>query len=699
MPRLIDALTQAKQISSGTPLMSDAAFALLAQCVTLTANKQFADAAKTCNAATSEEPSVTFFALGNSLMYAGQYSAALEAFRAAGNADVTIPDTHNYIGTALDSTHDKAGAADEYRQAIKLDGDYSMPHCNLAGSLAENGDYTGSENELREAIRIEPYAYIPSHDLAMLYFHLNKATEAVDLLRKTVAIEPGDATRHYDFAALLESTGDHAAAVQEYQRAIQLAPGEKNYHIELFRSLAASDDVSMLQAECNAAAMDLPGNTDFRQLCGIVQKEAAAPAAMPQSANSQQAMSATSLELQSDHARGSSVALLATLKNMSASDFSATQLKATSGDAHSAALVCVAYRNGNYSTSDDTKAFPFCLKAAEQGDLAGEENTGSMYMFGRGTAENIGSAMDWFRKAAALGSDAAMSNLGSIYADGVGIPQDYIQAMNWYQKAVDHGSITAQTDIGIMYLLGQGVPKDENQGFAWIHKSSDAGYPYADFLIGLAYQQGLWGQSRNLKESVVWFQRSASHNFAKAQTELGFIYANGVGVKKDYGEAAKWYRLSAEQGDAAGAYGLGVRYMVGQGVPQNNAEAQKWFEVAAANGHGDAAYDLAILYQNRAQAHWNIADVITEAMYLKIAANQGIADGQCLLGFFYKEGSGVPLNNITAYKWMSLGIKNGSAQCEKALPLLQASMSPADIAEAKRRAAAFQPIPHPQFNY
>ncbi|MDR2026013.1 MAG: sel1 repeat family protein [Prevotellaceae bacterium] len=52
------------------------------------------------------------------------------------------------------------------------------------------------------------------------------------------------------------------------------------------------------------------------------------------------------------------------------------------------------------------------------------------------------------------------------------------------------------------------------------------------------------------QELAKQYQRNAEQGSADAQNCLGFMYENGVGVSKDYGEALKWYRKSAERGNA-----------------------------------------------------------------------------------------------------------------------------------------------------
>ena len=50
-----------------------------------------------------------------------------------------------------------------------------------------------------------------------------------------------------------------------------------------------------------------------------------------------------------------------------------------------------------------------------------------------------------------------------------------------------------------------------------------------------------------------------------AQFNLGFMYANGRGVPKNYVEALKWYRPAADQGFASAQHNLGIMYANGQG--------------------------------------------------------------------------------------------------------------------------------------
>jgi TPR repeat protein len=73
----------------------------------------------------------------------------------------------------------------------------------------------------------------------------------------------------------------------------------------------------------------------------------------------------------------------------------------------------------------------------------------------------------------------------------------------------------------------------------------------------------------------------AEQGDARAQYNLGLMYAEGEGVPEDDVEAVRWYRLATEQGDAVAQNNLGVMYATGAGVPEDDAESVRWYRLAA----------------------------------------------------------------------------------------------------------------------
>ncbi|MGH6830681.1 MAG: tetratricopeptide repeat protein [Methylocella sp.] len=91
---------------------------------------------------------------------------------------------------------------------------------------------------------------------------------------------------------------------------------------------------------------------------------------------------------------------------------------------------------------------------------------------------------------------------------------------------------------------------------------------------------------------------------ARAQTYLGYMFANGKGVPQNYMVAAGWYRCASQQGFPAAQYLLGLMYDKGQGVPQDYVIAY-------------ALLDLAVAGAGREREHWvRIRDAVASKLSL-----------------------------------------------------------------------------------
>ncbi len=143
----------------------------------------------------------------------------------------------------------------------------------------------------------------------------------------------------------------------------------------------------------------------------------------------------------------------------------------------------------------------------------------------------------------------------------------------------------------------------------------------------------------------------AERGDAYSQYNLGVMYDHGVGVPQDYAEAMKWYRLAAGQGNADARSNLGVMYAVGKGVPRDDAEAVKWY---------------------------------------RLAAEQGNVNAQSNLGVVFYTGDGVPRDYTQALMWLDLAASTGHESAARNRDIVAKGMSAEEIAEAQRRARAWQ---------
>ena len=154
----------------------------------------------------------------------------------------------------------------------------------------------------------------------------------------------------------------------------------------------------------------------------------------------------------------------------------------------------------------------------------------------------------------------------------------------------------------------------------------------------------------------------------------------------DYATAVREWRPLAEQGDAVAQYHLGNLYRTGQGVPQDYAEAAKWFRKAANQGDANAQYNLGVKHYNSLPQ-----DYAEAAKWFRKAANHGDAAAQYYLGVIYDKGYGVPQDYVQAHKWYNLAEAQGRTAAAWNRGRVAKLMTPAQIAEAQRRAREWTP--------
>lgn len=140
------------------------------------------------------------------------------------------------------------------------------------------------------------------------------------------------------------------------------------------------------------------------------------------------------------------------------------------------------------------------------------------------------------------------------------------------------------------------------------------------------------------------------------------------------------------------AHELGLIYRLGDdGVPQNDGEAFKWLSIAANQGHTNALYEAA---QLALLGRGTRKDIRLGEYYLTSAANKGHAGAQAMLGSLY---AGIisdvkwQTNLVESTKWFIAAKANGDTTSRSELAENESRMTPAQIAEAQRRALVFHP--------
>lgn len=186
------------------------------------------------------------------------------------------------------------------------------------------------------------------------------------------------------------------------------------------------------------------------------------------------------------------------------------------------------------------------------------------------------------------------------------------------------------------------------------------------------------GPSRNDRDAVDYFRRSAELGYMPAQVALGVFYDTGTLLPGSDSQAAEWYRKAADQGDPLGQWLLGRLYYNGGGIPQDLSAAERWLSQASDQGNPFGQYLLGRLYADR--------DYTKAPAFFLAAAQQGLPQAQYYYGKVLKEGRGITQDRANAYVWLLMSLDGGYEAGRIDLTELEGLLGTTEVARAKAKA-------------
>ncbi|MBB4063131.1 tetratricopeptide repeat protein [Gellertiella hungarica] len=165
---------------------------------------------------------------------------------------------------------------------------------------------------------------------------------------------------------------------------------------------------------------------------------------------------------------------------------------------------------------------------------------------------------------------------------------------------------------------------------------------------------------------------------AAAQTLIGELLSNGLGVKQDIKAAAFWYQQAADHGDPSAMFKYALMLMEGQVVKKDKAKADALMKKSADLGNGSAAFN----YAQTLVADQPGPEGLKKALpYYLNAAEQGIADAQYAASqiFMALEDLGAD-RKLKALAWLQRAARAGfdTAQLDLGLWLVNGTAGPRD---------------------
>ena len=264
------------------------------------------------------------------------------------------------------------------------------------------------------------------------------------------------------------------------------------------------------------------------------------------------------------------------------------------------------YKKENY-----TEAFKLFTDAVTYGNADAQYMLGEHYYYGHAVAENLDTAISYYKSAANNGVLQAMTDLGYIYEHQ---KASLSEAFYWRKRAVDAGSTASRIPLAKLYLNGKGTTCDYAAAKALFEKAADSSSE-ANAYLGQIYEKGL-GVTVNEPLALTYYQKATDITWAKkaydalhekleeerldqeiadnlafakagnaeSQRFIGECYYYGYRTDRSYDMAKLWFERAAAQGNGRAMKLLGDMYHYGYGVNVDLNKALKYYDDAIRHG-------------------------------------------------------------------------------------------------------------------
>lgn len=287
----------------------------------------------------------------------------------------------------------------------------------------------------------------------------------------------------------------------------------------------------------------------------------------------------------------------------------------------------------HYVLKQNKEAFIWWSKA--EGYAPAQNALGKLYYRGQEVALNYEIAHNYFELATQQGYGPAQVNLGFMYEEGQYVKQDYVMAYKCYLPAAQKSHRVAQYKLAGLYRGGKEIKYDRQTVLKYYELSANNGYKPAQQYLVMLYER------TNPKESFRWLTLLAEGGDEEYQYDLGCIYNNEKGDRYDAEAAVKWWTLAAKGEYLPAQVELGKYY----DKCKNYKEAWNWYLLAAQQGNAWNQYIIGCRYRSGLGIKHNKQEAIR---WLTLSANQNSGPAQNELALMYESGNGVKRNCQTA---------------------------------------------------
>jgi uncharacterized protein len=152
-----------------------------------------------------------------------------------------------------------------------------------------------------------------------------------------------------------------------------------------------------------------------------------------------------------------------------------------------------------------------------------------------------------------------------------------------WQSKERHGRLTLAAttrDMALLRRLGTGLA----HCFVALAALGMLSFPSSAYAGALSAGERAYARHDYVRAAPLLLME-AERGSPAAQTYIGYMYQNGLGVPRNYSAAAGWLNEAAQQGEPTAQFLLGLLFDKGYGVPMDWVQAEVWLNLAASQAN------------------------------------------------------------------------------------------------------------------
>lgn len=209
--------------------------------------------------------------------------------------------------------------------------------------------------------------------------------------------------------------------------------------------------------------------------------------------------------------------------------------------------------------------------------------------------------------------------LAQMYFYGAGVEKDMNKFYSLSLEAANANFILSKNALALAYFNGYGCKPNYEKGYKLLEECANADYGFGYFNLGVGYFNGLYGYPKDENKAFAYFKQASEQYHKGAYYNLGLMYLNGKGCRKNISKGLDALINAANLGQLKAQVKVADMYYFGEIIPKNLDSAYAFYLMAAEAGDPYSMYSVAymILYKEKSRVDRSIGmEWLRKAAYL-----------------------------------------------------------------------------------